>query len=106
VVGSIALFLGVLTGCAALSLIPILLGAIAPVHLPMAFFLSNPHGGWEFSAFAAVALVDRALRSNGALTQPVRPAGVAALRALLRRASAKRVDVAAFGRRLKRCRYR
>jgi putative oxidoreductase len=49
----------------------------------MAFFLSNPHGGWEFSAFAVVALADQALRGDGAFTRQVRSAGVAALRALL-----------------------
>jgi putative oxidoreductase len=62
VVGSIALVLGVLTGCAALSLIPIVRGAIVLVHLPMALFLSNPHGGWEFSAFCAIALRGQARR--------------------------------------------
>jgi hypothetical protein len=49
----------------------------------MAFFLSNPHGGWEFSAFAVIVLADQALRGDRAFTRPVRSAGVAALRALL-----------------------
>jgi putative oxidoreductase len=47
VVGRIALFPGVLTGSVARSLVPILLGAIVLVHLLMAFFLSNPHAGWN-----------------------------------------------------------
>jgi putative oxidoreductase len=81
VVGSIALFLGVLTGGAARSLIPILLGAIVLVHLPMAFFVSNPHGGWEFSAFGAITLVGQAGRRDGGFTRPARSAGVEALRA-------------------------
>jgi len=109
VVGSIALFLGVLTGCAALSLIPIVRGAIGLVHLPMALFLSHPHGGWEFSAFCAIARRVQARRGAGAFTRPVRSAGVVAVPARAVRPlgeRAKTVDVASFGRRLERCRHR
>jgi hypothetical protein len=56
----------VLTCWAALSLIPILLRAIVLVHFPMAFFFSNPHGGWQFPA-----RVDQALRREGAFAPPV-----------------------------------
>jgi putative oxidoreductase len=113
VVGRIALFLGVLTGSVARSLVPILLGAIVVVHLLMAFFLSNPHAGWEFSALGAIALVGQALRGEGAFVRRVRPAGVDARRAPVQVGAArtfgeraKGVDVAPFGRRLKRCRHR
>jgi putative oxidoreductase len=61
---------------AALSLIPILLGAIGLVHLPMAFFFSNPHGGWEFRAPWAIALAGQARLDDGAFALPVRFAGV------------------------------
>jgi putative oxidoreductase len=113
VVSSIVLVLGVLTGCAALSLIPIVRGAIVLVHLPMALFLSNPHGGWEFLAFCAIALLGQALRGAAAFTWPVPSAGVMARRAPVSarpvRAFGERVkavDVATFDRRLERCRHR
>jgi hypothetical protein len=34
---------------------------IVLVHFPMAFFFSNPHGGWQFSAFWPIARVGQAL---------------------------------------------
>ena len=71
-VGSIALFLGVMTGWAALSLIPILRGAIALVHLPVAFSFGNPHGGWGFPAFWGIARVAQMRLGNRAFALPVR----------------------------------
>jgi putative oxidoreductase len=47
-------------------LVPILLGAIVTVHGAAGFFFSNAHGGWEYPAFWAVALVAQALLGDGA----------------------------------------
>jgi len=55
-------------------LVPILLGAIVTVHGAAGFFFSNAHGGWEYPAFWAVALVARALLGDGALALLPSPA--------------------------------
>jgi putative oxidoreductase len=67
VIIAIALILGVWTRVAALAATPILLGAIFTVHGPAGFFFTNPHGGWEYPAFWAVALIVQALLGDGAL---------------------------------------
>jgi putative oxidoreductase len=61
---------------AALSLRPILLGAMVPVHLPMAFFLSHPHSGWEFRVPWTIARADQTRLGDGAFALPVRSARV------------------------------
>jgi putative oxidoreductase len=66
VVGGTALILGLYTRIVALSLIPILLGAIVSVHASAGFFFNNPNGGWEFPAVWAVALMVQALIGDGA----------------------------------------
>jgi putative oxidoreductase len=66
VVGGVALILGVFTRLVALAMIPILLGAIAFVHLDAGFFFTNENGGWEFPAFWAVMLLVQALVGDGA----------------------------------------
>jgi putative oxidoreductase len=66
VLGGIALILGVWTRLVAVVLVPILLGAIVTVHGAAGFFFSNAHGGWEYPAFWAVALVAQALLGDGA----------------------------------------
>lgn len=66
VFGGTALILGLYTRIVALSLIPILLGAIISVHAAAGFFFNNPNGGWEFPAVWAVALIVQALIGDGA----------------------------------------
>lgn len=68
ILGGIALILGVKTRIVSLALIPVLLGAIATVHLSAGFFFSNANGGWEYPAFWIVALVVQALIGDGALS--------------------------------------
>ena len=66
VVGGIALILGLWTRIAAIAVLPILLGAIFKVHGAAGFFFTNPHGGWEYPAFWAIALLVQALLGDGA----------------------------------------
>jgi len=54
VLGGAALLLGIGTRWAALALVPVMLGATS-VHWGNGFTFSNPNGGWEFTAFLAVA---------------------------------------------------
>ena len=65
VAGGIALILGLWTRLAAIALVPILLGAIFTVHGAAGFFFSNAHGGWEYPAFWAIALIVQALLGDG-----------------------------------------
>jgi putative oxidoreductase len=65
VLGGIALILGLWTRVVAIALTPILLGAIFTVHGAAGFFFTNAHGGWEFPAFWAIALVVQALLGDG-----------------------------------------
>ncbi len=74
VLGGIALILGVWTRLVAVVLVPILLGAIVTVHGAAGFFFSNAHGGWEYPAFWAVALVAQALLGDGAFALLLLPA--------------------------------
>jgi putative oxidoreductase len=64
--GGIALILGIWTRAVSILLMIILLGAIATVHASAGFFFTNPHGGWEYPAFWAVALLVQALLGDGA----------------------------------------
>ena len=66
VLGGLALILGIWTRLVALLLTPILVGAIVTVHGAAGFFFTDPHGGWEFPAFWALALVVQALVGDGA----------------------------------------
>jgi len=66
-VAGIALVLGVWARLAALAAVPVLLGAILFVHGSNGFLFSAPHGGWEFPAFWAAALIVQALVGDGAL---------------------------------------
>ena len=78
VVVGVTLILGLFTRYAALAGVPILVGAIIAVHAANGFFFTNPHGGWEYPAVWAVALVAQALLGDGAfalrLTQQASPA--------------------------------
>lgn len=65
--GGLALLAGVYTRVAAIATIPVLLGAIATVHIHSGFFFTDTNGGWEFPAFWAGALVVQALLGDGAL---------------------------------------
>ena len=76
--GGLLLLSGVFTRWVALSLIPIMLGALS-VHLHNGWVFSAPNGGWEYPAFLTVALIVHALLGPGAfaLGKNIRSAGVA-----------------------------
>ena len=76
--GGLLLLSGVFTRWVALSLIPIMLGALS-VHLHNGWVFSAPNGGWEYPAFLTVALIVQALLGPGAfaLGKNIRSAGVA-----------------------------
>ena len=63
-IGGALLILGVRTRVVALALVPVLLGATW-AHLGNGWLFSSSHGGWEFPAFWAVALVVQALLGDG-----------------------------------------
>lgn len=65
VLGGLALILGLWPRLVALSLIPVLLGAIVTVHGPAGFWFDSPNGGWEYPAFWIVALIALALIGDG-----------------------------------------
>jgi putative oxidoreductase len=80
VLAGIALILGVWTRLVAIAATPILLGAIFTVHGAAGFFFNNPHGGWEYPAFWAVALVVQALLGDGAYAlRPSNAEGIASM---------------------------
>ncbi len=64
--GAFALILGFMPRLIALTLIPVLLGAIVNAHGSDGFFFSNPNGGWEFPALWLLALAAQALIGDGA----------------------------------------
>lgn len=68
VLGGLALVLGIWPRAIAITLIPILLGAIFTVHGPAGFFFTNANGGWEFPALWIIGLVGVALIGDGAYT--------------------------------------
>jgi putative oxidoreductase len=61
-----ALVLGIWPRLAALAATPVLLGAILFVHAHNGFLFTNPHGGWEYPGFWALALIVQALLGDGA----------------------------------------
>jgi putative oxidoreductase len=65
ILGGLALILGVWPRIAALTVIPVLLGAIATVHGPAGFWFNNENGGWEYPAFWIVGLIALALIGDG-----------------------------------------
>lgn len=65
-IGGIALVLGFYARWAALSLIPIALGATW-AHSSAGWVFSNAGGGWEYPLFLAVASAVIALQGNGRL---------------------------------------
>ena len=62
--GGIALLLGVQVRWVSLVLLPFMLGALS-VHFPNGWGFTSPHGGWEYPAFWAVALVVQSLLGDG-----------------------------------------
>jgi putative oxidoreductase len=61
----LALIAGYRTRVAALSLIPIMFGALVP-HISLGWMFTNAGGGWEYVAFLLVALGAQALLGSGA----------------------------------------
>jgi putative oxidoreductase len=64
--GAFALILGFMPRLVALTMIPVLLGAIVTAHGSDGFFFGNPTGGWEFPALWLLALAAQALIGDGA----------------------------------------
>jgi len=62
--GGLLLLSGLFTRAAAVSLTPVLLGALL-AHLPNGWLFSSPHGGWEFPALWIVLLIVQALLGDG-----------------------------------------
>lgn len=73
-VAGLALVLGVGTRWAALTLVPVMLGALA-VHWPNGWSFTAPEGGWEYVAFLIAALVTQAALGDGALSLGARLRG-------------------------------
>ncbi len=65
-IGGLMLITGIFARIVALGLVPILLGAIVTVHGAVGFFFDSPHGGWEYPAFWAVALLVLSAMGDGA----------------------------------------
>ena len=65
VLAGVALILGVYTRYAALTLLPIVLGATW-VHFGSGWLFTNEGGGWEYSLFLFLALVVKSLLGGGA----------------------------------------
>lgn len=65
--GGIAMLLGVYARQVSLALTPVMLAA-AFVHVGNGWVFSNPHGGWEYPVFLALASVVLYLLGDGALT--------------------------------------
>lgn len=63
----IALLIGFYSRWAALSLLPIMAGALG-VHLPNGWVFSVPNGGWEYPAFLIVGLVCLIIGGSGKFT--------------------------------------
>lgn len=64
--GGVALILGIQVRWVAAGLLPIMLGALW-AHSDSGWLFENPHGGWEYPAFWAAALVVQALLGDGKL---------------------------------------
>jgi putative oxidoreductase len=67
-IGGACLFLGIVTRCVALLLIPLILGTIVTVHGKNGWVSTNKGGGWEYPAFWAAALFVQFLVGDGAWT--------------------------------------
>lgn len=65
VIGGIALVVGFQTRLVALSMVPVLVGALW-VHAGNGWLFAAPNGGWEYPAFWTMALIAQALLGNGA----------------------------------------
>jgi len=64
--GGLGLIVGALSRIAALGVIAVMLGAVALVHLPNGFFMSD--GGFEFHILAVAMAVAVLIRGGGALS--------------------------------------
>lgn len=62
--GGLLILGGIATRWIALTLIPVMLGAMT-VHWPNGWVFSNANGGWEYPAFLAVAMVVQTLLGPG-----------------------------------------
>ena len=67
-IGGGCLILGIAPRCAALLLIPLIVGTIVTVHGKNGWEFGNKGGGWEFPAFWAAALLVQVLVGDGAWT--------------------------------------
>src|SRR5215472_13457487 len=59
--GGVLLVLGIQSRWVALSLSPILLGALFAVHMGNGWVFTNPNGGWEYPAYLFVLCIAQAL---------------------------------------------
>ena len=66
IVGGLLLISGIYTRWVALSLFPILLVATFKVHGANGWLFTNKGGGWEFTAFFAIACIVQFLLGDGA----------------------------------------
>jgi putative oxidoreductase len=72
-VGGLMLILGVQSRWVALTLLPILLGAVW-VHAPNGWMFGYPNGGWEYPAYLVVLSIVQALLGDGVYAlSPSRP---------------------------------
>lgn len=65
VVGGVLLVLGIQSRWVALSLSPILLGALFTVHLANGWVFTSPNGGWEYPAYLFVLCIAQVLLGDG-----------------------------------------
>ena len=65
IAGGTLLILGIATRWTAITLIPVLLGALS-VHAGNGWLYTNANGGWEYVAFLTLACVVQALLGDGA----------------------------------------
>jgi putative oxidoreductase len=63
--GGLLLILGIQTRWVALALSPVLIGAVAFVHLGNGWVFTAPNGGWEYPAYLFVLCIAQALLGDG-----------------------------------------